>query len=262
MTNRSKKWIQLLLSLMSTKSKKIIAQECIPFLEFDTWEQIQLRKVIEHFNVDCIFDVGANDGQYATMLREKIGFQGTIVSFEPIPKAAQKVRELSKNDPNWIVKELALSKNDGEQEFHIMSGSQFSSLSKPKHDEVDLFKEKNSISQSISVVTRKLSSVYDELKQELQFQTPFLKLDTQGYDVEIVTNGQPSITQFVGLQSELAIKKIYESSVDYRKAIETYESLGFSLCAFVPNNRGHFPLLVELDCIMLNQAYIDASQAK
>ena len=39
---------------------------------------------------------------------------------------------------------------------------------------------------------------------------------------------------------------------DFRDAITLYERCGFSLSSFVPNNSGHFPLLVEMDCIMIN----------
>ena len=28
-------------------------------------EQTHLRRLLEHLNVDCVFDVGANTGQYA-----------------------------------------------------------------------------------------------------------------------------------------------------------------------------------------------------
>lgn len=59
--------------------------------------------------------------------------------------------------------------------------------------------------------------------------------------------------RFVGLQSELAIRKLYASSTDYREALSYYESLGFSLSAFVPNNAGHFPLMIETDCIMIRE---------
>ena len=47
------------------------------------------------------------------------------------------------------------------------------------------------------------------------------------------------------------MKKIYESSVDYREALTFYEKCGFSLSALVPNNAGFFPRLIEVDCIMM-----------
>ena len=57
--------------------------------------------------------------------------------------------------------------------------------------------------------------------------------------------------EFVGLQSELSMRRIYQDSVDFRRAITFYQELGFELSALVPNNSGCFPLLVEMDCIMV-----------
>lgn len=65
--------------------------------------------------------------------------------------------------------------------------------------------------------------------------------------------------EFVGLQSELAIKRIYEDSVDFRRALGFYQELGFELSALVPNNAGHFPVLVEIDCIMVRSDLLGLS---
>ena len=89
------------------------------------------------------------------------------------------------------------------------------------------------------------------LKRDLGFKAPFLKLDTQGLDVDIVRSGRDIMHEFVGLQSELSMRRIYEHSVDFREAISFYQGLGFELSALVPNNSGCFPLLVEMDCIMV-----------
>ena len=82
-------------------------------------------------------------------------------------------------------------------------------------------------------------------------------MDTQGYDVEIVMHAGPALGEFLGLQSELAVKKLYSDSVDFKEAIRIYESHGFELSAFVPNNGGHFPHLVEIDCIMIRKQELD-----
>jgi len=214
-------------------------------------EANHLRKLLSHYKVDCVFDVGANFGQYANMLREKSNYSGLIISFEPIPEAAAALRHLSKDDPLWCVEELALSDATGEQVFNIMSGHQFSSLSKPKHDEVNIFTKSNKISRSLKVKTESLDRAFKRLEESHNFKAPFLKMDTQGFDITIARHGEQIIHNFIGLQSELAIKKIYTDSIDYREAITIYEQLGFSLSAIVPNNQGHFPRLIEADCIML-----------
>jgi hypothetical protein len=58
------------------------------------------------------------------------------------------------------------------------------------------------------------------------------------------------------LQSELSFKKLYEDSHYYHQAIQEYQRYGFELSALVPNNSGHFPWLVEMDCIMINRMFI------
>ena len=52
---------------------------------YSIWEQQHLKKIFKYTEVDCVFDIGANYGQYAKMLRSDIKFKGLIISFEPIP---------------------------------------------------------------------------------------------------------------------------------------------------------------------------------
>lgn len=215
------------------------------------WEINQLKKTLNHCVVDCVFDVGANFGQYATMLRNDVGYKGLIISFEPMPEAATHLREMAILDPLWFIEELALSEQNCDMPFNQMEESEFSSLSQPTHSEVDSFLNSNKVANTLIVKAETLSLVYERLKKEYQFKNPFLKMDTQGYDVKVFKSGREIIHNFVGLQSELAIKRIYKDSVDYREAITEYEALGFSLSSFVPNNAGHFPKLIETDCIMI-----------
>jgi FkbM family methyltransferase len=223
-------------------------------------EEIYLQRLLAYYDVDCIFDVGANYGQYASMLREKINYKGLIISFEPIPDAAIRLRELSKDDPLWVIEECALSKENDEKKFHIMESNQFSSLSLPNHSEVDLFVDMNKVKSEVTVKSETLLSVFRRLETQFSFSRPFLKMDTQGFDVEVVNSGAEILQKFVGLQSELAVKKIYQNSIDFRDAITIYMKHGFSLSAFVPNNSGHFPRLVEIDCIMVRNNLLNINQ--
>lgn len=215
------------------------------------WEQLHLKKLLAYLNADCVFDIGANQGQYAEMLRKHADFKGYIFSFEPNPHDAAIVRKRAANDAKWIVSELAISDKDGSAEFNIMHSSQFSSLSTPKHDDVQLFSHMNAVSKTITVQTERLETTLRRLQAEHGFARPFLKMDTQGYDVHIFKGSSNIVQAFVGLQSELAIAKLYADSVDFRDAIAEYERHGFTLSALVPNNAGHFPILVEADCIMV-----------
>ncbi|SAL82265.1 FkbM family methyltransferase [Caballeronia arvi] len=218
---------------------------------YQTWEHAHLTRLFSYLDVDCVFDIGANQGQYAQMLRKRAGYKGLIFSFEPSPHDARVARERSAGDDKWKVIEVAIADADGEAQFNVMQQSEFSSLSVPRHDEVSLFKEMNSIAETVTVRTELLGTMLKKLRDEYGFSRPFLKMDTQGFDVNIVKASHDVIRSFVGLQSELSIAKLYTASVDFRDALTEYERCGFVLSAFVPNNAGHFPRLLETDCVMI-----------
>jgi hypothetical protein len=152
----------------------------------------------------------------------------------------------------WTIEQIALDEEGGNGYFNVMHDDQFSSLGTPNHDDVKLFHHSNRPEARIAVKKETLNDAFLRLKDKYKFDRPFLKLDTQGFDVRILRGGRGVVSEFAGLQSELAIKKIYEESIDYRDAISFYEQLGFELSAIVPNNAGHFPQLIEMDCIMIN----------
>ncbi|HEV7692178.1 MAG TPA: FkbM family methyltransferase [Hyphomonadaceae bacterium] len=214
-------------------------------------EREHLKRLLSHLEIDCVFDVGANVGQYATQLRKQVGYKGRIISFEPIPEAADEVRRKAKRDPAWTVEQAALADEGGMRTFHVMAGSEFSSLSEPKTDEVGRFAAMNRPVRSILVATETLAEAYPRLKAQYGFRRPFLKMDTQGYDMSVLRGAGDIIREFAGFQSELSVRRIYEEATDFREALTYYQSLGFDLSAFVPNNAGHFPALIEIDCIMV-----------
>jgi FkbM family methyltransferase len=214
------------------------------------FEEEHLRQFFTHFKVDCVFDVGANGGQYATMIRERVGYRGAIVSFEPLPQLARELRELARNDPDWYIEEAALDRMAGTAHFNVMANSQFSSLHQSTFNEVDLFRQHAAVVQQIEVATSTVAIELAKYRERLGFRHPFLKIDTQGHDQAVAEGAGTALREFVGLQSELAIKRIYEGAPSYQEALQFYAMHGFELSAFVPNNSGHFPRLIEVDCIM------------
>lgn len=219
-------------------------------------EQEHLKKFIRHFEIDCIFDVGANMGQYATMLREKVGYRGLIVSFEPVPECIERLQALAKSDPLWRVEPVALAERAGTSTFNVMTSNEFSSLNSPDHSKVDIFRDHNAVAEQITVKVGTVAEHYEAYLAEFGFKRPFLKMDTQGNDMKVSMGAGDLLEKFAGLQSELSMIGIYEGSPGYVEAIKYYESRGFRLSAFVPNNSGHFPRLIEMDCIMFNQRFL------
>jgi FkbM family methyltransferase len=223
-------------------------------------EPEQLTRFLNHFRVDCVFDVGANVGQYATGLRA-IGFQGLIISFEPNPRAAATLRHTAANDALWIVKEIALDADTRETSFNIMRESQFSSLLRPSHAGTACFPTSNSVVEEIALTTMTLRDLFPSLQRELRFLRPYLKMDTQGHDLAVTRGAGSCLREFVGLQSELSLTPLYAGAPSYSEALAYFCSEGFKPSALVPNNAGQFPDVHEIDCIMYNSRFANEPKA-
>ena len=70
----------------------------ISFFNPATSAAAQQVKALNMLGVDILFDIGANEGQFAREMRE-YGYKGTIVSFEPLTSARKKLLRLASDDP-------------------------------------------------------------------------------------------------------------------------------------------------------------------
>ncbi len=210
-------------------------------------EILALRRFIGHFGVDCVIDVGANAGQYGSMLRRDVGFRGTILSFEPNPSVFAKLKARASGDARWHCHNLALSDRDGTATFNIMAADQFSSLNAPDAGQEAVFQSRNRVERTVEVETRRLDSLWPELKERHAIAMPLLKMDTQGHDRSVCDGAGTLLAQMAGIQTELAVRPIYAGATRYDAMIGWLADAGFEPSAFFANNKGHFPRLVEMD---------------
>jgi len=210
-----------------------------------------LNQLLRWLDIDCVFDVGANTGQYRDFLRRNVEYDGTIVSFEPIPEHVELLRERARTDKKWHIEGYALGSTNGEAAFNVMAGSQFSSFLEPDHSSTKEFSTMNVVQRQVTVQVRALESVLPELQRRLGFSALYLKLDTQGYDMEVAKGAGAAMRAVRGLQTEASVTPLYTGAPDYCAAIGTFRSLGFELSGLFPNNPHHFPRLHEFDCHMI-----------
>jgi FkbM family methyltransferase len=217
-----------------------------------------LKRFLSTFAVDCLFDVGANRGQYATMLRKDAGYRGLILSFEPNPDVFAELQRHAASDRRWHVFNMALSDFDGTASFNIMAADQFSSLKAPSGEQDAIFADRNKVTKTVEMQCCRLDSVLPDLQAQHGFARPFLKMDTQGHDLSVCEGAGDALAQMLGIQTELGVRPIYEGGTGYRAMIDWLEAHAFVPSAFFANNKGHFPLLVEMDGIFVNRTLVAA----
>jgi FkbM family methyltransferase len=206
-----------------------------------------LRRFIRHFGIDCVIDVGANAGQYAQMLRRDVGFAGDILSFEPNPAVFIALERAAAGDARWQVFNAALTDQDGPILFNIMAADQFSSINAPDSALEPIFADRNSIAAQVEVAGHRLETLLPTLIPVLKARGVLLKMDTQGHDHAVCAGAGAVLARMAGVQTELAVRPLYKGGTDYRAMISLLEVAGFRPSAMFANNKGHFPLLVEMD---------------
>ena len=193
--------------------------------------QAQLIAVLERFEVGCVIDVGANAGQYAATLRAW-GYRGRIVSFEPQAATHRLLAQRAAADPCWrVAPPMALGEGAGEVELEVSAESDMSSLL----PQSALLQR---ISPSSRIVGRervKVAPLDDVIEDYLEpGERPFLKIDTQGYEAQVLAGARGLLPRLQGVQLEMPLVRCYEGERGFRELIDDLAAAGFSPFLFMP----------------------------
>jgi FkbM family methyltransferase len=207
-----------------------------------------LKLMIEALEINCIIDVGANTGQYGAMLRSA-GYQGRIVSVEPAPETYAQLAKRASADPQWRTLNVALGASIESKPFHIFAASDLSSFLSPSANMAANIGGSNLLkSELVSIKT--LDSILGSIVDDIIEPKVFLKLDTQGHDLEVMKGATQSIAFLSALQSELSVVPLYEGMPDYLEALRFFRNVGFSPTGFFPvvhdRTTGH---VLEFDAV-------------
>jgi FkbM family methyltransferase len=197
-----------------------------------------LKQLLELQAVDCVLDVGANIGQFAHDLRG-LGYRGRIVSFEPLQREFSLMRESFKHDELWSGQQTALGRDNTTATFHVSGLSVLSS-----------FHELTSKRKDMRTETVQLKRL-DDLNIIKDGERVFLKMDTQGHDLEVFAGATNTLRHVVGLQSEVSANPIYKGIPSYLEAISAYESAGFKLYDLSVESRNTRGAIAEMNCRMI-----------
>jgi FkbM family methyltransferase len=184
-------------------------------------ELTHLKKLLRLLQINCVLDVGANRGQFAVELR-RIGYRGRIVSFEPVEREFAILRNAFRNDPEWQGYQVALGNETAVVSMNVTVGNTVtSSLLKPAIDTKHLETEE--------VQVRRLDELFPEVVLGLDQPRILLKMDTQGFDLEVFKGAGERVRDVVALQSEISIRPAYHGMPHYMEAFSAYERAGYEL---------------------------------
>jgi FkbM family methyltransferase len=206
-----------------------------------------MENMLRTLDVRIVIDVGANRGEYRGFLRN-IGFKGLIVSFEPIKARAAYLKQRSIEDGRWMVYDMALGAQDGIADFNVMKSDDFSSFHEPLHDQISF--EGNVIDHVERVAVKRLDGMIRQINSPGNI---FLKLDTQGYDLEVI-KGVDNFNRIVLIQSEFSLIPIYKTMPSMIEAIPIFQDLGYAVAGMFPVTKDALHRVIEFDCLLVRCA--------
>ena len=214
----------------------------------------QIYQAIKKINTDIILDVGANTGQFSLEIRKK-GYNGKIVSFEPLLSARKKLIEYSLKDKNWLIHDqAAIGDHNGFIDINISKNSVSSSILPMMSSHSDA--EGNSVyigSERTAIIT--LDSVADAYLNDSS--NCFIKIDTQGYESQVLDGAINTLKKAKGILCELSLFPLYEGQHLWKEIIERFEKEGFVLWslhkAFTDKRNGR---TLQMDAVFLRENVI------
>lgn len=218
---------------------------------FGSATQDCLFKLLNAYEIDCVFDVGANDGGFAEMLRNEIGYKGWIISFEPLTSLTQTLNNKSIHDEKWEIHTSALGRNVSNLPFHQMAGDVFSSFRLPAPNQPVKYSESNRVIQSTCIQVDTINNVWPSIKKRLNVKSMLLKMDTQGYDLEVFAGSELCQNDIPVVMSEISLIHIYQDTPTYRESLDAYESSGYIPAMLTPISFDDNLAAIEMDLILV-----------
>jgi FkbM family methyltransferase len=192
----------------------------------------QLRHMLAWNQVDLVLDVGANVGQFARELRRQAAYRGRIVSFEPTTAAHRALCAAAKFDPLWeIGPRAAIGARRGTIEINIAGNSVSSSVltmleSHEKAAPTSRYKAKETVD---IFPLDEIAGRFFEAETRA-----FLKVDTQGYEAEVLLGAPGILQKAVGVQLEVSLVPLYEGQALMPALFELLGKAGLELWALAP----------------------------
>ncbi len=182
-------------------------------------------KIIHHYGVDTLLDIGAATGEYVEKMRE-CGYKNRIISFEPLKGSFSQLQKKAARDKAWQIYNYALGSEEGRATINVSGNSDSSSLLNMLPEHVTSEPDSRYVRKE-EIKIKRLDNVYAD------FCGPqnkvMLKIDVQGFEKSVL-EGAGECLQSVGvIQLEMSLVPLYEHQPLFTEMIGYLADKGFQL---------------------------------
>lgn len=194
--------------------------------------------------IDVVLDVGANVGQFGMSLRAK-GYRGKIISFEPISSVYETLAPKARADGNWEANQFGLGAISEQAVINVSDSTVFSSMLTAT-SAATRFADTAVVTRQETIEVRTLNELFPALSGNV-----LLKIDTQGYERQVLEGGSRVLPNVKGVLMELPIVHLYEGTWQFHEAVAFMAKVGFVPAQIHPVNfhTADQVSLLEVDCL-------------
>ena len=196
------------------------------YFEYDINKIKNKNKILNHFNIDLVLDVGANIGQTRDQLRN-LGYKKKILSFEPLSKEHEILKFKSKNDHKWtIYDKCAIGNTIDKKHINVSKNSYSSSILSILPSHLEIAPESKYIDkEEVKIIT--LDSIFDMISKDSK--NIYLKIDTQGYEDRVLEGLSKNINKICLIEIELSLLPLYKDQKIWNFFIELLKKKNFGV---------------------------------
>lgn len=169
---------------------------------------IEHEDVLKKIDCKTIVDIGANKGQFAIVARA-IFPEAYIYSFEPLSHPYEIFKKLFLGDTKVKLFKFAVSDTSGETEIHLSKREDSSSLLPISDKQNEIFPG------TFEIGIEKISAkrLADVLRPSEIIQPALLKIDVQGFEMNVLKGSEEFLSSFKYIYSECSYVELYKGQV-------------------------------------------------
>jgi FkbM family methyltransferase len=184
------------------------------------------QRLLESSEIDTVVDVGAHAGEFGQSLRHG-GYRHQIISFEPQASMYERLEKVTATDPRWQCRNQAVGAAAGRMDLHISGNEGFSSSIRKM---ATIHEEAEPTSSYIESETVEVTTLDEALAEHGEGRL-MLKVDTQGYEAEVLKGAATTLRHCWLAELELVLVELYEGQARFPELVEHMQEQGLLLTA-------------------------------
>jgi FkbM family methyltransferase len=246
------------MSLIILRIRKLLAAIGTPLyaraLRHGVAATIEHSAALARFDFDFVVDVGANKGQFAAFIRTRFP-KVCVVSFEPLAQPAAILESVFEGDALLRVVNAAIGVRRGRQVMNVTEHDDSSSL-------LDVGKAQQAEFGTKVIERREIicGPLSDFIAPEEFGARNLLKIDTQGYELEVLKGSEDLLERFSVIYCELSYIELYKGQPLASEVISYLLEKGFRLAGVFNQNVSTNLGALQADMLFVKAAECDKNQ--